>query len=569
MDTSNPTKDKKKAPVVDIQQELQATSFGKNRTQEVTNYVPGKLLNLTVNKVHTYDKNPRREDNPEHEQIKSSIRHRGMDQVLSVTQRPDDPKDEFMIIHGGNTRLEILKELYKETNDPKFGSLQCKYVPWQSESDAIIGHLIENDARGDYCFIDRAIGVRHAKEELEQESGEQLSSRLLLTKLKEQGYKLSRPDLFRMNFAVDILYPAMPVAMDSGIGPRQIDAIKKLRKFTKDMFEDFHGVSDASESEWSQRFHDALSKHNESDWSYEELYSDVLLQLADNNVTEANRLSFVLSSKLEGRNENSDSNTNVNKEKTTHEPAVVADTAASTSSNSEVTPSTQQEQTSDISETPQKHSPNQEVTQQPFTPLLETPPNHELFPNTENTESSNAVATEDTVVEITPKNLRSKLFTQALQLASNNGFGELVTPLPSLGSGFIIKDLLSESYMKGEKLFGTIKKRPYKERIMVWWMLFGFSELRMMALHKPDIIQLVMPDSDLKNILLTSDTEQDQRRLVLAHIFHRTGESIIDDLSIYFWAVASDKNLAQVQEIQKTYRQLNEVLDFNLWESKK
>jgi len=561
MDTSNPTKDKKKAPVVDIQQELQATSFGKQRSQEVTNYTPGKLLNLTIDKVHTYDRNPRREDNPEHEQIKSSIRHRGMDQVLSVTQRPDDPSDEFMIIHGGNTRLEILKELYEETNDQKFGSLQCKYVAWQSESDAIIGHLIENDARGDYSFIDRAIGVRHAKEELEQESNDQLSSRLLLSKLKEQGYKLSRPDLFRMNFAVDILYPAMPIAMDSGVGPRQIDAIKKLRKHTKDMFEETHGVSDASEAEWSQKFHDALSKHNANDWSYEELYSDILLQLADNNVAEANRLSFILSSRLEGF-ESQKPKPETHIETNDNEvPEIITDPTDTHS-----IPNTEDDQT--------KKNDDNTVEINPETDQAE-PKN--ILSNDAISDSPKSDFVNPTIIEeqttqplsTTPKDLRSKLFTQALQLASNNGFGELVTPLPSLGSGFIIKDLLSESYMKGEKLFGTIKKRPYKERIMVWWMLFGFSELRMMALHQTDIIQPVMPEGDLKNILLSSHSEQDQRRLVLAHIFHRTGEFIIDDLSIYFWAVASDKNIAQIQAMQKLYRQLNEVLGFNLWESKK
>lgn len=567
MTTSNSSKDKNKVPVVDIQQELQATSFGTNRPQEVTNYTPGKLLNLTVDKVHTYDRNPRREDNPEHEQIKSSIRHRGMDQVLSVTQRPDDPKDEFMIIHGGNTRLEILKELYEETNDPKFGSLQCKYVAWQSESDAIIGHLIENDARGDYSFIDRAIGVRHAKEELENESSRKLSSRKLIAALKDQGYKLSRADLFRMNYAVDVLYPAMPKAMDSGIGPWQIDIIKKLHKYAEDLFQEQHKVSKETEQAWQQKFHQALIKQNGEEWSYDDLYSDVLLQLADGNSSEANRLSFILSSRLEG----------LDKENTRNL------TEDNTESNSQFIQDSQI-----VTENPQEtdqHIPSNEVnviagadehSENPSDPVSE--PNSIVVDSPSGSESDSDTQTSDVVLPnttnenslsgATPKNLRSKLFTQALQLASNNGFGELITPLPSLGSGFIVKDLLSESYMKGEKLFGTVKKRPYKERILVWWMLFGFSELRMLALHKPDVIQPVLPDGDLRNILLNGDAEQDQRRLALAHIFHRTGEFIIDDLSIYFWAVGSDKNIAQIQEMQKLYRQLNEVLDFNLWESK-
>ena len=101
------------------------------------------LINLTIDQVVAYDKNPRREINREYEQIKASISKRGMDQVLSVTQRPDDPIDIFMIIHGGNTRLKILQELYIETKDERFKTLQCRYVVWNTESDALIGHLIE------------------------------------------------------------------------------------------------------------------------------------------------------------------------------------------------------------------------------------------------------------------------------------------------------------------------------------------------------------------------------------------------------------------------------------------
>ena len=72
------------------------------------------MMNLTIDQVSTYDKNPRRETNPEYDQIKTSIHRRGMDQVLSVTQLPSDASNQFMIVHGGNTRLQILKELYVE-----------------------------------------------------------------------------------------------------------------------------------------------------------------------------------------------------------------------------------------------------------------------------------------------------------------------------------------------------------------------------------------------------------------------------------------------------------------------
>jgi len=54
----------------------------------------------------------------------------------------------------------------------------------------------------------------------------------------------------------------------------------------------------------------------------------------------------------------------------------------------------------------------------------------------------------------------------------------------------------------------------------------------------------------------------------LERIFRRTGEFIIDDLVVYFWAVASESNIAGMLALQQLYRQLNEVLEFNLWEIK-
>ena len=164
---------------INIEQELLATSYGQERGSSMIDFINGMMMNLTIEQVFTYDKNPRREINSEYEQIKTSIAQRGMDQVLSVTRRPTDPANQFMIIHGGNTRLQILKELYEETKDTQFKNLQCRYVVWESESDALIGHLIENDARGDYSFIDRALGILNAKQELEKETGTALSSQKL------------------------------------------------------------------------------------------------------------------------------------------------------------------------------------------------------------------------------------------------------------------------------------------------------------------------------------------------------------------------------------------------------
>ena len=83
--------------------------------------------------------------------------------------------------------LHILKELCSETHDPRFYSVHCLFEPWKSESEILIAHLVENDARGDLIFIDRARAVHELRESLEQETGAPRSTRQLATLLQERG----------------------------------------------------------------------------------------------------------------------------------------------------------------------------------------------------------------------------------------------------------------------------------------------------------------------------------------------------------------------------------------------
>lgn len=39
-------------------------------------------------------------------------------------------QDAYVILDGGNTRLQILKELYQETGDKKFYYINCIFSPW-------------------------------------------------------------------------------------------------------------------------------------------------------------------------------------------------------------------------------------------------------------------------------------------------------------------------------------------------------------------------------------------------------------------------------------------------------
>lgn len=82
---------------------------------------------LTLDQVLPWHDNPRTTRNPKYDELKESIRHRGLDTPPPVTRRPGE--DKYRIRNGGNTRLEILNELYKETGDERYFRFNCLFRP--------------------------------------------------------------------------------------------------------------------------------------------------------------------------------------------------------------------------------------------------------------------------------------------------------------------------------------------------------------------------------------------------------------------------------------------------------
>jgi ParB family protein of integrating conjugative element (PFGI_1 class) len=144
---------------------------------------------LTLDETLPWDTNPRTTRNPKYDELKESIRQRGLDTPPPVTRRPGE--DKFRIRNGGNTRLAILNELYRETGDDKFFRFHSLFRPWDAVRGEIIsltGHLAENDLQGQLLFIERAIGVDKARALYEEEAGETVSLRELSRRLKADGY---------------------------------------------------------------------------------------------------------------------------------------------------------------------------------------------------------------------------------------------------------------------------------------------------------------------------------------------------------------------------------------------
>jgi ParB family protein of integrating conjugative element (PFGI_1 class) len=256
---------KKRPSSEDVKNLLLEGNFGLSTDDALplTDPISTTQMVLKLEDIKPYDKNPRRERNPEYEKIKASIRSKKqLNNNFNVTRRPGD--DLLMVESGGNTRLSILKELYQETADEAFNNVHCLFVPWTSESSVLTAHLIENEMRGDMMLIDKAYAVQELKRELETEEGEMLSDKKFTQLAAAIGYKLSRTHLIRFNYALE-LDQTIPFVLRTGIGGHKIDHIKKVEKAYRLYCKDKTELFDAA-------FMAVMSESNTEDyWDFEQV----------------------------------------------------------------------------------------------------------------------------------------------------------------------------------------------------------------------------------------------------------------------------------------------------------
>lgn len=185
---------------------------------------------VTLDQLQAYDHDPRLRRNPRYDDIKASIRHRGLDTPPSITRRPGESC--FRIRNGGNTRLSILRELWLETRENQFFEFPCMFRPWPERGEivALTGHLAENELRGALTFIERALGVEKAREIYEQEHGRAISQSELSRRLTADGYPVQQSHISRMRDATEYLLPVIPNLLYGGLGRHQVERLAVMRR---------------------------------------------------------------------------------------------------------------------------------------------------------------------------------------------------------------------------------------------------------------------------------------------------------------------------------------------------
>jgi ParB family protein of integrating conjugative element (PFGI_1 class) len=395
---------------------------------------------VPIDRIKPYDRNPRQVPNAAYETIKQSVRQRGFRGVLSITRRPGD--DDFMVAEGGNTALQIVKELYAETQDAHFATLPCRFEPWINESNTLIAHLIENDARGDLTFIDRAHAAHALRRLLEAETGTALSFRELASGLRERGYTIDHGSLVKMAYAIDTLYPCLPIAFRAGLGGAQVERIHKLET-TLTQFLEHRQQSQTVINAAKQWYLSCLARYDNADlpYSLEPVQREVehqVAELCDESLARVRAdFSLIMMTGLPGQD------------------APPAD------------PFIPRKQTAP-------------VPQQPQLKPIDTGPASTEDAVTEADEGTVTPASASTLrSQQSPpkstlpndvKNLRGRLWTLATQLAQPHGLAECIR-LCSSGCGFTV-DLPESALFAGEYPASEVEAM----RVILWWMLAGLAD---------------------------------------------------------------------------------------------
>ena len=476
---------------------------------------PGFITRVEVMRIQSYMRNPRRQENPEYDRIKASIRVEGLDQPLVVTQQPGQV--DYVLQAGGNTRLRILKELYQETGAECFFWVNCLFKPWTQESNLLFAHLRENELRGSLSFIDKAHAVFEAKALLEAEmSVEALSQRHLETLFQERGFSLSHGMISKMGYAVHTLWPVMPCALNAGLGRPQIEKIRSLERATLQIWQR-RNLGDKSSFETV--FAELCRRHDSADWDIQPLRGALENEAAEESEQSIQVIRLEMEAYLAGNS------------------FVAIDTQADEFEGAPLVDGGNEESPSNLSDS----SPLNEGNELPVSkaighvvgevPELSGDTKEDLSPPLSNHKASQDIDT-----------LRTQMWECALALAERNGMGDRVIPLAGQGLGFLLCDVPSAELTEtlDEELLGQVSS--------LWWQLAACSEITVAPVEI--LLAYLKEDSVLYKALATQDA---------GLLFESVWTLDPGHIGSQLWQQLSDTDWQQLLAMMALYRRIKRL----------
>lgn len=474
----------KKRQIVPLHEQQNRPAMSKELTaQDPIQKMPMKVSILDI---EPFDKNPRKHSNEAFEEIKESIRYKGLDQTFTITRRPGEPK--YMIKAGGNTRLMALHQLYQETKDDKFLKIDVIFEPYVSEADTLISHLTENDLRGNLILIDRAQGIRDTQLALEEELGMKFSARELAAALKEQGYVISQPIISVLTYALDRLYPHMPTALDAGMGKPQVESIRKFENQCREAWQNMELNMDPFDGVFNR----ALAKADlEEKFDFEVLLNEFEEATCDATGQQLNTVRFYLEQAMRKRlipaNEKRQASDVGSEEDVAEEKLQVTPQA---SSDGKVNATDDKESVLDPAPKPKSQSKPEDVL-----------PEDDALPFVDDGFDEDALNDPNDTPDYTVQDLRAIALKTALKLAEDAHIEDLIIPIHN-GYGWFLADVPQHIHFPN----GFVESDPaFKAIWNTWYTLFTLcgatSEARKIAaahIHqKNDLKRILNEEFDL------------------------------------------------------------------------
>ncbi|HEM7924972.1 ParB family protein [Salmonella enterica] len=233
---------------------------------------------LTLDQLRPNPDNPRKGRNPRFEEIKASVRARGLDSIPKVTRDPDGD-DVYIFSDGGNTRYQILCELWQETGDERFYRVHTIFKPWPGRLKCLVGHLAENEVRGDLTYIDKAFGIHNARAIQEEQLGRAVTLRELSELLNAEGYPIDNSSISRMEDTIKYLWPCFPTLLESGLARLQVLPLLRVRSQAGKVWAQFAHESSPQLS-FEQVFEDSCRGFDDPDsYAFETFRDEFIGQL--------------------------------------------------------------------------------------------------------------------------------------------------------------------------------------------------------------------------------------------------------------------------------------------------
>lgn len=497
---------------------------------------------LELDRLRPYDHNPRHGANPEYDRIKASIRAAGLGQPLVVTQRPGEA--DYLVAAGGNTRLQILKELHCETGQARFARVPCLYKPWTREADVLLDHLKENDLRGGLSFLDKARALAEVKRLIEAEGDAQAVNQTQLAAiLKARGFGLSQGLISRMAYAVETLLPLIPQALLGGLGRPQIERIRSLERAARVLW--FEHRLDAQD-DYDTVFATLCRRYDAPQWDIDSLRRALEAEIAERSGISLQGASVALDDRLAGRR-----TTVVHRESPSEAADDIDDEAVTRNAPARGAQAAKERTGSSLADTdrdavsrktallPVRDSQGQKADDSKFSPAAVRAPSQSdpaigmVEPGACDTDTPGMTVPTDL------NSLRARAWTLARRLAQRHGLGDLILPLSGNGLGFLLRDVPDPA------LAEQLDEETLAQVSMVWWVLAACSEMTVARLDH--LLPALEDGSVLKQALAGQEAQL---------LFSRVWTLDPGHTAYRLWRRLDDRGWDELLGLMDTYRAL-------------